>query len=72
MEETRPRSKKVRALQLVFGQTPAEIAEAWSTAPLSYRETAIVWERRVREVYPELEMRFTYSDVFRVLRRYSR
>jgi len=70
--DNRPQSRKVRALQLALGKPAREIVREYRPKPLTYREMAAEWEARVRAVFPELGLRFSYTDVYRLFKKYGR
>ena len=72
MTGTRPISRKVRALQQALGMSAEEIVRAYRPQPLTYREMAAEWQGKVAAAFPELSLRFSHSDVYRLFKRYGR
>ena len=71
MNEQRPQSRKVRALQQALGMAAPEIVREYRPKPLTYREMADEWQTRVNARFPELRLRFDYSDVYRLFKKYG-
>lgn len=60
-------SKKLRALQKVFGKPWHEVALQWAAEPLSQREIAERWTQIVGAMVPG--MVFRQQEVARIIRR---
>lgn len=67
-EIVRPTSPKLRALQSATGKSLAALVTEWAPSPLSQTEIAAKWTELVDAVFPELGIRFTRDDVYRVFR----
>lgn len=62
------KSPKARALEQAYQCSIEQVVSEFAPLPHSYEQIAGKWQAKVDERFPDLNLRFSYQDVFAIFR----